>query len=476
MSSNSNVPLVSVGLPVYSRPRLLERALSSIINQSYANLEIIVSNDQSPNNEIRNVIDRFIERDSRIRYFFQERNLGHFENHRFVFNVAKGDLFFWASEDDEWHERFVEIGVNTLLENPSCEAWCCTLNNIDEGGEVIREYPGFSRFTTSKIKVRDLIKYLLESEVMGKANIFHGIFRRETLEKVIQNYFFGEVWGSDFCFNLAFLARYSLIGTDQILHYKRIFPKKGDEIDFVPNKIDSNLNAAIFPVKDSISYIREYDQAIRDTPYRLLVFTIMLYRVCNNFVKSHGSWKGVVYEVLYKGMIKKVWSSIFSVYRYFFYDNFWMRKFGYQNDSQTLDVRSSFVDTHGSIVVPINILRAVILTPDGKNLYKIDETPHFQLVSSLFEGILDGNSHRKYSEYIETYYPEENPNIELEHVVKLVESFKSTHVGENQISIVSYAPERDGESGYIVRIFDGIHRAAIATVLGDQSIHCRLIR
>ena len=203
-------PLVSIGLPIYSRPNLLKRALISLTNQSYANLEIVISDDHSPDDLVRSVARSYIESDPRIHYYFQDKNLGHFENHRFVFKVARGDFFFWASEDDEWHENFVEVGVQTLIENSNFDAWCCTLRNIDVAGKVLREYPGFSRFSSSRNKVRDIIAYLVEPEVMGKANIFHGIFRRNALEKTVQDYFFGDVWGSDYCFNLAFISRFNL--------------------------------------------------------------------------------------------------------------------------------------------------------------------------------------------------------------------------------------------------------------------------
>jgi len=38
-------PLVTVGVPTYNRPKGLKRALNSLVNQTYQNLEIIVSDN-----------------------------------------------------------------------------------------------------------------------------------------------------------------------------------------------------------------------------------------------------------------------------------------------------------------------------------------------------------------------------------------------------------------------------------------------
>lgn len=110
-NSNQNTPLVSVGLPVYNRPELLYQALEAITTQSYKNLEIIISDDCSPGNGTRDVLNEFMAVDPRIKYIRQEKNLGPPANHRFVLEQATGEYFFWAAEDDILNEKFVQIGI-----------------------------------------------------------------------------------------------------------------------------------------------------------------------------------------------------------------------------------------------------------------------------------------------------------------------------------------------------------------------------
>jgi glycosyltransferase involved in cell wall biosynthesis len=66
-------PLVSVVLPVYNGARYLHKALESMVNQTYHNLEIIVINDASTDNSLE-IAESF--KDPRIKIVNNERNLG----------------------------------------------------------------------------------------------------------------------------------------------------------------------------------------------------------------------------------------------------------------------------------------------------------------------------------------------------------------------------------------------------------------
>lgn len=102
-------PLVSVGIPTYNRPEGLRRTLECIRNQSYRNLEIIISDNCSETVETRAVALAHTQADSRVRYHRQERNIGLEANFKFLLEQAKGEFFFWAADDDEWTPDFVDV-------------------------------------------------------------------------------------------------------------------------------------------------------------------------------------------------------------------------------------------------------------------------------------------------------------------------------------------------------------------------------
>jgi len=98
-----------VGVTTYNRPEGLRRALGCLVNQTYTNLEIIVSDNCSPGSETEAVGREFQTRDPRIRFYRQAHNAGMDANFKFVLDKATGPFFFWAADDDEWTPDFVEV-------------------------------------------------------------------------------------------------------------------------------------------------------------------------------------------------------------------------------------------------------------------------------------------------------------------------------------------------------------------------------
>lgn len=96
-----NLPLVSVGIPTYNRPELLRQALTSLKKQTYKNLEIIVSDNATPGEDVQGVIAEFQEQGLPIIFFKQTENIGPENNFIFVLQQASGEFFFWMADDDQ---------------------------------------------------------------------------------------------------------------------------------------------------------------------------------------------------------------------------------------------------------------------------------------------------------------------------------------------------------------------------------------
>ena len=93
--------LVSIGIPTYNRPDGLRRTLEYITNQTYKNIEVIVSDNCSPGNDVRSIVNKFVEHDSRIKFYQQETQTGVNNNFKFVFRESCGQYFMWAADDNE---------------------------------------------------------------------------------------------------------------------------------------------------------------------------------------------------------------------------------------------------------------------------------------------------------------------------------------------------------------------------------------
>lgn len=101
-------PLVTIGIPTYNRATGLRRTLEQVTDQTYSNLEILISDNASPDPNVQDIIREFASRDRRIRPFLQNVNLGATGNFRFVLKASNGEYFMWASDDDHHCRDFVE--------------------------------------------------------------------------------------------------------------------------------------------------------------------------------------------------------------------------------------------------------------------------------------------------------------------------------------------------------------------------------
>jgi len=109
-------PLVSIGMPVHNGSSLLREALQQIIEQTYKNLEIIISNNNS-SDETHDICKSFAEKDSRIKYYHQQQTLTAWENFKFVLTKSHGEYFAWAAHDDRHSLNYIEILTNALEKN-----------------------------------------------------------------------------------------------------------------------------------------------------------------------------------------------------------------------------------------------------------------------------------------------------------------------------------------------------------------------
>jgi glycosyltransferase involved in cell wall biosynthesis len=99
------VPLVTVIMPVYNGSKWVENAIDSVLVQSFSNFEFIIINDCSIDNT-REIILKF--KDSRIKYFENELNLGVQKTRNLALIKVQGEYIAEIDQDDEW------IDINKL--------------------------------------------------------------------------------------------------------------------------------------------------------------------------------------------------------------------------------------------------------------------------------------------------------------------------------------------------------------------------
>lgn len=115
-------PKVSVGMPVYNGDKTLAKAIDSILNQDYTNLEIIISDNCSTDSTFT-ICQYYKELDTRIKYTRFNENRGTIANFNNVFNLSNGDFFMWVSHDDFHEPTFISECIKSFANKP--EAALC---------------------------------------------------------------------------------------------------------------------------------------------------------------------------------------------------------------------------------------------------------------------------------------------------------------------------------------------------------------
>ena len=109
-------PLISVVVPVYNTEKFIRTCLDSIVSQTYRNLEIIVVNDGSTEDE-NEIIQEYLEKDDRVRLVQHGENRGLFQARITGMEAASGDYFAFVDSDDyisvDWFRLLVRKAVAT---------------------------------------------------------------------------------------------------------------------------------------------------------------------------------------------------------------------------------------------------------------------------------------------------------------------------------------------------------------------------
>ena len=131
---------IAIGLPVFNGEAYLPQALDSILSQTYADFDLIIS-DNASGDGTEGICRDYARRDSRIHYRRQAINVGAAANYNFVFQQCDSQYFKWAAHDDVLHPRFLEATVEALDSRSEIVLASPASALIDEAGELLISSP-----------------------------------------------------------------------------------------------------------------------------------------------------------------------------------------------------------------------------------------------------------------------------------------------------------------------------------------------
>lgn len=130
-------PSVSICLPVYNGEDYVREAITSILEQTFEDFELIIS-DNASTDRTREFCRDASGRDRRVRYFRADVNRGLVWNFNRLFELAEGPYLVWLAHDDVMGKEYISRCVEALKQNSGAVLAFANANYIDDKGSVIK--------------------------------------------------------------------------------------------------------------------------------------------------------------------------------------------------------------------------------------------------------------------------------------------------------------------------------------------------
>lgn len=158
-------PMVTVIMVTYNSEKYVKDAIESVLNNSYPNFEIVISDDNSSDNTW-DIIQSY--KDPRIRAFRNSINIGEYPNRNQSIKMAKGDFIIFIDGDDILLYRGIENAIKEMLRYPECAF-----------GIVKPENPKY--IGPLKVNQEDILKLELSGNGLLDSALCNNVFRTEFL-------------------------------------------------------------------------------------------------------------------------------------------------------------------------------------------------------------------------------------------------------------------------------------------------------
>lgn len=172
-----NLKLVSAVITTHNRePEIVERALKSIVMQTYPNMEIFVVDDSNEEFEYRDAVKSTVEKysDKSVTYIRHEKCMGACAARNTGLQAAKGEYIAFLDDDDEWKPEKIEKQLTAFVNDDIALVYC--------GAEVVNLENNI--INTSKVKFRKgrIFDELISGNFIGSTSF--PLLRTEALRAI----------------------------------------------------------------------------------------------------------------------------------------------------------------------------------------------------------------------------------------------------------------------------------------------------
>ena len=142
---------IDVLMATYNGEKYVREQIDSILNQTYQNIELYISDDGSTDTT-KQILNEYEKQDSRVHVFHQEKNLGYISNFGFLMQQVQSEYYMFADQDDVWLKDKIEHTFQKMKEK-GADLVYTDLRVVDQ--DLHELYPSFWDY----LKIRKKVEY-----------------------------------------------------------------------------------------------------------------------------------------------------------------------------------------------------------------------------------------------------------------------------------------------------------------------------
>ncbi len=274
--------LVSVIIPTYRRPVMIERAINSVLNQTYQNLELLIVDDNIKGDEfslaLREMLSAYT--DPRLKLVEQERHINGAAARNAGIRIAQGEYVAFLDDDDYWELNKLEQQIKVLEAlSPEWGGVSCKFKRVNREEQVIGKSAKY-RDGNIYLDILNLLtdvttcSLLLRHTCLDETGYFDETLRRHQDYQLLVNFTYRyklkEV--DEYLLNIDVSDQQNRPNPEKIIEFKKAFFESVDPIMSKLKKSDRKCVLCIHNFEVGYVYFKNHDFK-NGIKYVLSVFT-----------------------------------------------------------------------------------------------------------------------------------------------------------------------------------------------------------
>jgi len=149
---------IDILLATYNGEKYLKEQIESILNQTYSNFRLVISDDKSTDNTLA-ILEEYEKKDDRIIVYKQEKNLGYIKNFEFLLTKVENEIYMLSDQDDYWKPE--KVGKTYLkLKQENADLVFTDLEVVDQELQTIET--SFNNYMLLSRKINKFKDYRMQ--------------------------------------------------------------------------------------------------------------------------------------------------------------------------------------------------------------------------------------------------------------------------------------------------------------------------